>query len=126
MNKNVLSISGNRAINYLLQTVLENEYHFTYAMDVFHGMNKLKLNKDISVLIVDVDFESQQSWQLIEYVKRSKIYNLPVIVLATENSNEMKQKLFDYQVNEIFFKPFNPVDLIEVIRHLTVPTVSRF
>lgn len=125
MNKCVLSISGNKAINYLLQTVLKNEYHFTYASDVFHGVNKLKSDKDIAVLIIDVDFQTQQSWQLIEYIKTSKIYNVPVIVLATENTIEIRQKLLDYQVNEIFFKPFNPVDLIEVIKNLA-PTLSGF
>lgn len=116
MSKSILSINGNKAMNYLLQTLLSKEYHFVPASDVFQGVHSLRTNRKISVLIVDLDFQPQQSWELIEHIKSSKLYDIPVVVLATENTETLRQKCYEYEVDEIFFKPFNPVDLIAAIK----------
>lgn len=116
MSKSILSISGSRAMNYLLQTILEREHQFVPALDVFQGMHHLKTNKKINVLVVDLDFQPQQAWELIEHLKSSKLYKIPVIVLATENNETLRQKCYEFEVDEIFIKPFNPVDLIAAIK----------
>lgn len=122
MTKSILSVNGNRAMNYLLQTVLEKEYQFVPAIDVFQAMHQIRINKKISCLVVDVDFHPQQNWELIEHIKSSKLYQFPIIVLATENTELLRQKCYDYEVDEIFFKPFNPVDLIAAIRN-AIPAI---
>lgn len=124
MSKSILSVNGSKAMNYLLQTILEKEFRFVPALDVFQGMHHLRTNKTISVLVVDLDFQPQQSWELIEHIKSSKLYNLPVIVLATENTETLRQKCYELEVDEIFFKPFNPVDLIAAIKNTITVTVN--
>ena len=123
MNKNILSINGNKAMNFLLQTILENEYKFIPANDVFEGMHQLKTNKKICALVVDLDYNPQQSWDLIENIKSSKLYRIPVIVLTTDNTETLREKCYQFEVDEIFFKPFNPEDLIAAIKNLMDLTV---
>lgn len=118
MRKSILSVNGNRAMNYLLQTILERAYQFVPAPDVFQGMHHLKTNKSISALVVDLDFQPQQSWELIEHIKSSKLYRIPVIVLTTDNNETLRQKCYEFEVDEIFFKPFNPEDLIAAIKSM--------
>ena len=125
MSKRILSVNGNRAMNYLLQTILEREYQFVPVNDVFQAMHQLKTNKEVCFLIVDLDFHPQQSWELIEHIKSSKLHSIPVIVLATENTEILRQKCYEYEVDEIFFKPFNPVDLIAAIGNTVSETVSN-
>ncbi len=125
MSKSILSINGNRAMNYLLQTLLNKEYRFVGATDAFHGVHFLKTNKQIKAVIVDLDFHTQQSWDLIEHIKTSKLYDIPVVVLATDNNEILRQKCYEYEVDEIFFKPFNPVDLIAAIRNTVGATVTN-
>jgi CheY-like chemotaxis protein len=122
MSKSILSVNGNKAMNYLLKTILEKDYQFVPANDVFHGMYQLRTNKQISVLVIDLDFQSQQSWELIEHIKSSKLYQIPVITLATENSEMLRQKCYEFEIDEIFFKPFNPVDLIAAIKNTITET----
>jgi DNA-binding response OmpR family regulator len=117
MSRSILSVNGNKAMNYLLKTILEQEYQFVPANDVFQGMHYLRANRKISALVVDLDFQPQHSWELIEHIKSSKLYQVPVIVLATENTEVLRQKCYEFEVDEIFFKPFNPVDLIAAIRN---------
>lgn len=125
MSKSILSVNDNNAMNYLLKTLLEKEYQFIPVSDPLHGMHCLRVHKKIGVLIVDLDFHSQQNWELIEHIKSSKLYKTPVIVLATENSEILRQKCYDFEVDEIFFKPFNPVDLIAAIQNtISVPVIN--
>lgn len=105
-------------MNYLLQTIFEQEFQFVPVSDVFQGMFQLRINKKIETLIVDVDFQPQQAWELIHHIKSSKLYKIPVIVLTTTNNELLKEKCYEYEVDEIFFKPFNPVDLTTVIKSL--------
>lgn len=124
MSKNILSINANRAMNYLLQTLLSKEYQFTGVSDVFQGLHFLRQNREIRVLIVDLDFQLQQGWDLIEHLKSSLLYDITIIVLVTENTETLRQKCYEYEVDEIFFKPFNPVDLIAAISSTVSVTVA--
>jgi Response regulators consisting of a CheY-like receiver domain and a winged-helix DNA-binding domain len=125
MSKSILSVNGNKAMNYLLQTILEKEYDFVPAFDVFQAMGQLKANPEISALIVDLDDQPQQCWELIEHIKSSILYRIPVIVLTTENNETLRQKCYMYEVDEIFFKPFNPLDLIAALKSMmTVPVMN--
>jgi DNA-binding response OmpR family regulator len=105
-------------MNYLLQTIFEKQYQLTSVADVFEAMRQLRENRQIGALIVDVDFQPQQSWELVEHIKSSRLYKMPVIVLATDNTELVKQKSYELELDEIFFKPFNPIDLIAAIKNL--------
>ena len=126
MSKSILSVSGNSAMNYLLQTIFEKQYPLTAVSDVFEAMHHLRETRGVGALIVDVDFQPQQSWELIAHIKSSRLYKMPVIVLATDNTELVKQKSYELELDEIFFKPFNPVDLIAAIKTLlTTPVLTN-
>ena len=124
MSKSILSINGNKAMNFLLKTILEKEYEFVPASDAFQGINFLRNNRNIRILVIYLDFQPQHGWEFIEHVKSSRLYTLPVVILATENTELLRQKCYDLEVDEIFFKPFNPVDLIAAIRSTMLVTTA--
>jgi DNA-binding response OmpR family regulator len=115
----IISVNGNKAMNFLLKTIFENSYEFTPVSDVFQAMQCLKPGGKVSALIVDVDFQPQQTWDFVQHIKSSKLYNVPVVILATENSDLLKIKSYELEVDEIFYKPFNPIDLIEAVKSLS-------
>ncbi|MBA2746142.1 MAG: response regulator transcription factor [Flavisolibacter sp.] len=119
----ILSVNGNKAMNFLLKTVFEGEFTFIPVADAFQAIYEMKHSGKIGALIVDVDFQPQQSWELVQHIKSSKLLNIPVVILASENSDELKLKSYEYEVDEIFFKPFNPVDLITAVRNLEASEV---
>ena len=76
--------------------------------------------------MVDLDFQPQQSWSLVEHIKSSKLYKIPVIVLTTANNETLRHKCYEFEVDEIFFKPFNPEDLIAAIKSMmTVAIINN-
>ncbi len=103
-------------MNFLLQTIFEKEYKFIPTLDVFQATHQLKSTQNISALIIDIDINAHQGWDLIQHIKSSKLFNIPVIVLTSLNSEDLKQKCYEFEVDEIFFKPFNPVDLIAAVK----------
>lgn len=118
MSNCILSVNGNKAMNYLLHTIFQNDYTFIPVPDVYDGMYQLKMNKNIQLLIVDVDFETAQSWELIQHIKTSKLFQIPVMVLTTTNDEHVKTKCYELGIDDIFFKPFNPVDLVSAVKSL--------
>ena len=122
MSKRILSVNGNKAMHYLLQTIFRNEFQVLPVMDVYKGMHILKADKEVELLIVDVDFEAEESWEMIHHVKTSRLYQVPVIVLTTSNNDTIKNKCYELGIDEVFFKPFNPVDLIAAVKSLQAAT----
>lgn len=125
MSKSLLSVNGHKAMNFLLQTIFEKEYQFLPATDAYQALHLLKANNQIEALIIDVDFQPQQNWELIQHIKTSRLYRVPVIILATENSDDVKQKCLELEIDEIFFKPFNPMDLISAIKSMTATILAN-
>ena len=118
MSRCILSVNGNTAMNYLLRTILGKEYPFVPVDDVFQGMFQLRTRQNIELLIVDIDFQPQQSWEFINHIKTSKLYEIPVMVLTTLNNQSIQQKCYEAAIDEIFVKPFDPVELISSVRSI--------
>lgn len=123
MSKQIMSVSGNKAMNYLLETIFRKDYELVTVKDVFEAAYQLKTNSRIELVIVDVDFQTKQSWELIQHIKTSKLFQLPVVVLATAKNEEIEKNCYEFNIDEIFFKPFNPMDLIVAVKS-TVSNVS--
>ena len=116
MRKSILSVNGHTAMNYLLQTIFEKEYHFVPVRDVFQAMHHFRTTRKINVLIIDIDFQPQQGWELIEHLKSSRLHQVPVILLTTINNETLRQKCLKYEIEDVFYKPFNPIDLTASVK----------
>lgn len=115
MSRTVLSINGNKSMNYMLQTVLSRKYKITAVADVFQGMQHLKNDDAIEAIVLDVDFNTEESWEFIQHIKSSWIYNRPIVVLTSDKMLFASEKAGAASVDYFFQKPFSPVDLIKTI-----------
>src|SRR5947209_2310911 len=99
MRKSILSVNGSRAMNYLLKTILGRSFKFEHIEDIFQVAHYLKRNKNTAALIIDLDFQPQLCWELIEHVKTSRLYKVPVIILATDTNESLKEKCYQYGID---------------------------
>jgi len=118
MSRTVLSINGNKPMNYMLQTVLSRKYKILLAGDVFQGMQHLKKNEAIELIIVDVDMNGDESWEFVQHVKSSWLYKRPLIVLSSDKAFSASEKASEAGADYFFQKPFSPIDLIKTIEAL--------
>jgi len=103
-------------MNYLLETIFKKDFQLVPVSDVVHAMHQLKTDSTIELIIVDVDYEAKKSWDLIQHIKTSRMYLLPVVVLATANNEIIEKNCYEYNIEETFFKPFNPADLVNAVK----------
>jgi DNA-binding response OmpR family regulator len=115
MSRTVLSINGNKPMNYMLQTVLSRKYRISAVGDVFQGMQHLRKDEAVELVVVDVDFNTDESWEFIQHIKSSWIYNRPVIVLTSDKTTAASERAAECGVDYFFRKPFSPIDLIKTI-----------
>jgi DNA-binding NtrC family response regulator len=125
MNSTILSINGNKPMNYLLQTALSFRYNIVPVSDVFAGMNELKKREEIKLIIIDVDYSAQENWDFIQHIRTSGLYQKPVIVLASDKSKRMDEKMVEENGYDLVFKPFNPPDLVRTIDRLMISEITH-
>jgi len=114
----VLSINGNKPFNYILQTVLSKDFYVFVASDPITGLKHMKNNGKISLVIVDVDAYEEDAFEFVDYVKSSLLFQVPVILLTSNKSHFVKQKLSNCNENDFFVKPFNPLDLVKRVNQI--------
>lgn len=118
MSKSILSICSNRGMNFLLETLLGKDFNFFPVTDALQGIYQLKKEKKVDLIVVDIDCNTVQNWEFIEHIKTSRLYNTPLIILASKNDDYIGRKCYELEIDEIFFKPFNPIDLFVAIQNL--------
>ena len=116
MNTNVLSINGNTAMNYLLKTGFSDKYKVITVANIYEALQELKENEKIKMILVDVDYQTEECVDFIQHLNSSIMYSRPVIILGSSYNKEIAEKLERIGgVRELFIKPFNPINLSKSI-----------
>ncbi len=129
MSKTILSVNSNKSMNYLLNTIITRQHQFIPVTDIYSAMKELKKNNNISVVLLDIDMHIEESLDFIHHLQTSSLFNVAVVTLTSDKSGSLKKILeADLGIHELFYKPFNPVDILKSIDKVTLidsPSKSR-
>ena len=121
MKKQILAVDDSKAIRYLLQTVLGQDYHVITVPDGFSAVYYLSNRSQPDLIIVDPQLPDMENWELIQQLSTSGMHGgIPVLVLSALGQQETELKCMEYGVVRYFMKPFNPIDLLESIHELVM------
>lgn len=116
MNTYVLSINGNRAMNYILKTGFGSKYKVITVSNVYEASQELKRNNNIDMILVDVDYQTEECVDFVQHLNSSIMYSKPVILLGSSHNKAIAEKLEGAKdVRELFIKPFDPINLSKSI-----------
>lgn len=115
MTRKVLCISQNKSMTYLLQTVLSKQNQLVLVDDVFYGMHVLKHQEDVSLIIIDIDYQVKECINFIHHIESSKLYNRPLIILLSGENQKVKDFVVERGSYNCFLKPFSPMELAEEV-----------
>lgn len=118
MDTNILIVGHNKAMNYILKTVLGKHGKLVIVNDVFQAINIMRMNQDIGLIILDIDFQTSECMDFIKHLGSSKIYNKPVIVLSSLIHIKNNEPFLQAHVYEYFTKPFNPIEFSKSVNRL--------
>lgn len=105
-------------MNFLLQTVLSPRYNLIPVVDVYQGMGELRKNMEIELIIIDIDYNSQENHDFIQHIKTSGLYQGTPIIVLTSNDKVPTNPVLADCVNTFFLKPFSPQEMEKSITKL--------
>ena len=121
MKKQILAVDDSKAIRYLLQTVLGQDYHVITVPDGFSAVYYLSNRSQPDLIIVDPQLPDMENWELIQQLSTSGMHGgIPVLVLSALGHQETELKCMEYGVVRYFMKPFNPIELLDAVRDMVV------
>lgn len=120
MKTSILAIDDSRTIRMLLRQVLEQAgFEVHCAEDGIEGVQKFE-TVDPDVVITDINMPNLDGFGVISQLRSDKVKSVvPILVLTTESSAELKSRARDLGATGWIVKPFDDVALVDVVRRVT-------
>jgi len=118
-NKTVLTVDDSRTMRDMLASALiQSGYRVVQADDGVQAIGMLA-NETPDVIITDINMPRLDGFGFIEEVRSNPKYRaIPILVLTTENSPEMKEMARKSGATGWLVKPFDTAKLTDAIRRV--------
>ncbi|SPF81939.1 response regulator [Pseudoprimorskyibacter insulae] len=116
----VLAIDDSRTIRELLRVAIENVgFEYECAVDGVDGVGKFsQVGPD--VVITDINMPNLDGFGVIDELRNGTAKTtVPIIVLTTESSSDLKMRARDAGATGWMVKPFDDDALVSVLRRVT-------
>lgn len=117
MAKTILAVDDSGSLRQMVAFSLKAAgYDVVSAVDGQDGLNKAK-EKTVDLVLTDQNMPIMDGLTLIKNLRSLASYkSVPILMLTTESSDEMKAKGKAAGANGWLVKPFDPKRLIEVVQ----------
>jgi two-component system chemotaxis response regulator CheY len=109
-----LVIDDSRAVRLIVAKILRDQgYQVHDAAQGREGLEKLRQNPDIRLVLVDWNMPVMDGLEFIQTVRREKAWDeLQIVMVTTETESEQVQRAIAAGANEYVMKPFAPEVLV--------------
>jgi two-component system, chemotaxis family, chemotaxis protein CheY len=117
MAKTILAVDDSGSLRQMVAFSLQAAgYNVVQAVDGQDGLNKAK-DKTVDLVLTDQNMPIMDGLTMIKSLRSLSSYQkVPILMLTTESSDEMKAKGKAAGANGWLVKPFDPKRLIEVVQ----------
>jgi len=121
MSKRILTIDDSKTMRDMLMLTLQDSgFEVIQAVDGQDGIEVLAREKNVDVIITDINMPKMDGYGVLEHVRKNPLYDAtPILVLTTESDTEKKERARGLGATGFIVKPFNPISLVEVIRKVS-------
>lgn len=115
--KTILTVDDSASLRQMVTFTLKSAgYDVIEAVDGQDGLDKAKI-KTVDMVLTDQNMPIMDGLTLITNLRSLSSYSkVPIIMLTTESSDQMKLKGKEAGANGWIVKPFDPKRLIEVVQ----------
>ena len=112
----ILVVDDSKVIRLAARKMLSNDYEIHLAEDGLVAWEMLQENTNISVVFTDLSMPNMDGMQLLNNIRGSSddhVANLTVIIMTGhDESDSIKQAVFDAGGTDFITKPFESIDLL--------------
>lgn len=122
MGKKILAVDDSGSLRQMLAFSLRSGgYQVTDAIDGRDGLQKAQATQ-FDLVLTDQNMPNMDGLTLIRSLRALPAYrSVPILMLTTESSTEMKNKGREAGANGWMVKPFDPNKLLEVVAKVIGP-----
>ncbi len=116
--KKILITEDSPTMRSLLVSTIESQEGYL-IIEANSGFDALRLlpREKVDLIITDINMPDINGLELISYVRSNPAYrSIPLFIISTESSEKDREKGLTLGANEYLFKPFEPQQLLELIR----------
>lgn len=115
MGKKIMIVDDSKTIRQQVSfTLSKGGYEVIEAEDGADGIEKLKANSDVAMVISDVNMPNMNGLEMVEKLKNDGS-TVPVIMLTTEGAADLIQRAKDAGAKGWLVKPFQPDQLVAAV-----------
>ncbi|MCX6128393.1 MAG: response regulator [Proteobacteria bacterium] len=115
MGKKIMIVDDSKTIRQQVNfTLTKGGYTVIEAEDGADGIVKLNANKDVAMIISDVNMPNMNGLEMVEKMKADGS-TVPVIMLTTEGAADLIQRAKAAGAKGWLVKPFQPEQLVAAV-----------
>lgn len=116
----ILTVDDSPTVSQMLRaTLVAAGYDVVQAENGQEGLKALEKN-EVDLIISDVNMQKMGGFEFVTQVREDPDYmGMPILFLTTEASDEFKQIGRDIGATGWLEKPFDPEELLKVVRRVT-------
>lgn len=112
MKKQILLVDDKPEIAKIIMLYLAQEYEIKYATNPIEAIKWLKEGNIPDGIVSDLNMPEMNGEEFLIYLKGNKLFKqIPVFILSSVESNNVRIRLFEEGVEDFLLKPFNPEEL---------------
>jgi two-component system chemotaxis response regulator CheY len=113
----IMIVDDSESLRIQLKKIIESKGHTVCeGHDGKHGLDVLKQNLDAKLIICDVNMPNMDGITMCTKVKEdASLANIPIFMLTTESSAELKEKGKKVGVKAWVTKPFDEAKLMDAV-----------
>ena len=96
---------------------MDGMYKGVIALDGKEAIDIISSNKyHIVAILLDLNMPNVGGFEVLDYLKNSNHYgNIPISIITGEDSKDMIDKAFKYNIVDMLVKPFSKSDFLRVL-----------
>ncbi len=114
--KKILICDDEEGIRESLKLILENDYDLLFATNADECLGKLKKEKEISLLLLDIKMPKVSGLDVLKELKSLKS-DLKVIIISGYKSVETASGAARYGAVDYILKPFESEEILEKVKN---------
>lgn len=115
-NKKILIIDNTESTIKVIEKLLkESNIDIDYSLNGKDAYNKIKTRNRYDLILLDEELSMMTGVELLNYLKKIRNFNIPVILLSKDNKYEYNEEYLNMGFTDILIKPIKKTPLLECI-----------
>ena len=114
----IIVADDSKLVNNFVKKMIDEKYEILPAYDGQEVINLINNNQNykIECLLLDLNMPKVSGFQVLDYFQEHNLFKeIPVSIITGEDSKDMINKAFQYQIVDMLVKPFSAEDVKRVV-----------